>query len=222
MYFFLKLFFRFVTEMSNSILPALLLLSVFKSMTGKSTDCRWIINLALWTVWFCALTHDVLLTLSGADEVLYAQVGETVTLKPPQEYTPSVHYLYWYFGDLELAWRNPHGGSGINDGKQCIELFTYIKFLGCFLYYQYIMQVEIMKLSRFFSILTTVFLAGQDMAKWKDKLSWSGNSLIIKEIPEEQFGTFTCKLPRDKLEKNYKLLKVQGKGKKQGGMISSF
>ncbi|XP_036930891.1 CD4-1 molecule [Acanthopagrus latus] len=120
--------------MSNSILPALLLLSVFKSMTG-------------------------------ADEVLYAQVGETVSLKPPQEYTPSVHYLYWYFGDLELAWRNPHGGSGINDG--------------------------------------------QDMAKWKDKLSWSGNSLIIKEIPEEQFGTFTCKLPRDKLEKNYKLLKVQ-------------
>lgn len=130
-----------MTEMRNLIQPALILLSVLMSTTGKMHWLQVNNYLDLWTVWFCALTHDVLLTLSGTDEVIYAQVNDMVTLEPPKTYSPTEHYLYWSFGGLELAWRNPIGGSGLNAGKQCIELFTNITFLGCCLYYQQIMQV---------------------------------------------------------------------------------
>ncbi|XP_030251079.1 CD4-1 molecule [Sparus aurata] len=112
---------------------------------------------------------SVLMSTTGTDEVIYAQVNDMVTLEPPKTYSPTEHYLYWSFGGLELAWRNPIGGSGLNaEEKDKLE-----------------------------------------MMKWKDILIWSGNSLIITKIPQGQFGTFTCTLGRDKIEKNCKLLRLQ-------------
>ncbi|XP_044064953.1 CD4-1 molecule [Siniperca chuatsi] len=58
----------------------------------------------------------VLMSTTGTEEVVYAQVGDTVTLKPPRRDNLKDHYLYWSFGheDLQLAWRNPHGGQGFD------------------------------------------------------------------------------------------------------------
>lgn len=76
------------------------------------------------TVWLCSSTHNILLTLLGAEEVVYAQVGDTVTLKPPEGKNLQRQYLYWFFSDLQVAWRNSFGGKGVHEGEQCIELFT--------------------------------------------------------------------------------------------------
>lgn len=87
----------------------------------------------------------VLLTATGADQVVYAQVGETVTLKPSGKHKANKHYLSWMNQDRELAWRNPLGGSGLS--KDLNE-------------------------------------------NWKDMLSLSGDSLIIKNIQLQHFGSF--------------------------------
>ncbi|XP_020504726.2 CD4-1 molecule isoform X1 [Labrus bergylta] len=54
----------------------------------------------------------VLASSTKAEEVIYAQVGDTVTLK----LLNNLHgnYLHWYFGDesgVRLAWSNPLGGK---------------------------------------------------------------------------------------------------------------
>ncbi|XP_039973501.1 CD4-1 molecule isoform X2 [Xiphias gladius] len=87
----------------------------------------------------------VLISTTGADEVVYAQVGETVTLKGPGV-TYQLEYMYWKFGNQNgplLAWCNHLGGERITEDT-----------------------------------------------KWKDKLAWSDNSLIIKDIQQENLGTF--------------------------------
>ncbi|XP_034553175.1 CD4-1 molecule [Notolabrus celidotus] len=61
------------------------------------------------------LLTAVLESLKGEEEVVYAQVQDTVILKPPMMYDSTEHYLYWHFGDTtspRLAWRNHFGGSG--------------------------------------------------------------------------------------------------------------
>uniref|UniRef100_A0A3Q3WS17 Ig-like domain-containing protein n=1 Tax=Mola mola TaxID=94237 RepID=A0A3Q3WS17_MOLML len=63
---------------------------------------------------------NILLVLSGAEEVIYAQLGETITLKPPEGYKSHNYYLYWYFGDVELVWLNYLGGSSYIKGEQCL------------------------------------------------------------------------------------------------------
>ncbi|XP_041797934.1 CD4-1 molecule isoform X2 [Chelmon rostratus] len=56
----------------------------------------------------------VLLSTTGAEEVIYAQLGDTVSFKPPVDPQSKIYYLYWYFGNLELAWRNTFGATGFN------------------------------------------------------------------------------------------------------------
>ncbi|KAM6994655.1 T-cell surface glycoprotein CD4-like isoform 2-T2 [Tautogolabrus adspersus] len=56
----------------------------------------------------------VLTSTTRAEEVIYAQVGDTVTLKPLGLKDLNNNYLHWQYGDenvLRLAWRNPHGGK---------------------------------------------------------------------------------------------------------------
>lgn len=58
----------------------------------------------------------VLISTSGADEVIYAQVGDTVTISCPQK-----PYMYWAFQgrkNLNLAWINHLGGKGLGDGAK--------------------------------------------------------------------------------------------------------
>ncbi|XP_070691306.1 CD4-1 molecule [Pempheris klunzingeri] len=56
----------------------------------------------------------VLKSTTGAEEVIYAQVGETVTLKAPVD-NDFQSYLYWLYGkDISLGWRHPHGANNIN------------------------------------------------------------------------------------------------------------
>lgn len=89
------------------------------------------------------ILFSVFFSVTGAGEVIYAQVGDTVTLKTT-EYNQQ-KYHYWYFNNhdnkLRLAWLNPLGGKVLLQDKN-----------------------------------------------WK--ISLSGNSLIIKDIRDEQFGTF--------------------------------
>ncbi|XP_045901255.1 T-cell surface glycoprotein CD4-like [Micropterus dolomieu] len=109
----------------------------------------------------------VLMSTTGADEVVYVQVGKTVTLKAPAGNNVQKFYLYWYFGDdFQLAWRNNKGGKG----------FT-----------------------------------GDD--KWKNNLSWSGDSLVIENIQQVHLGSFVCKVIDKIANRNietirYKLLKL--------------
>ncbi|KAM9723557.1 CD4-1 molecule [Menidia menidia] len=57
----------------------------------------------------------VLKGLNGAEVVMYAQVGEPITLSPTR--TPTGLYIYWYYHDVNgplLAWINPMGGQDRN------------------------------------------------------------------------------------------------------------
>ncbi|KAM6936413.1 CD4-1 molecule isoform 2-T2 [Lycodopsis pacificus] len=104
-----------------------------------------------------------LMSQTGAVEVIYAQLGETVTLKAPGNIQNE--YVYWNFekGDsLELGWRNSMGGSS-----------------------------------------TTADEA------WKNRLSLSSDaSLIIKDIQQNDFGTFIFRRRGVALLTTYKLLKL--------------
>uniref|UniRef100_A0A3Q0S1Q0 Ig-like domain-containing protein n=1 Tax=Amphilophus citrinellus TaxID=61819 RepID=A0A3Q0S1Q0_AMPCI len=68
----------------------------------------------LRTVWYSILTHNILFILIGAQEVIYAKVGEQVTLVPKSNQR---QYVYWHLGNQngpQLAWLNHLGGKGIN------------------------------------------------------------------------------------------------------------
>ncbi|XP_074539377.1 CD4-1 molecule [Halichoeres trimaculatus] len=109
---------------------------------------------------------NVLLTLSGAEDLVYAQVGDKVTLESPKVNLDQ-HYLHWYFGDTnrqQIAWRNPLGGRGFVDKPEAT-------------------------------------------AKLWANLSWSGNSLVIKHIMQEHFGTFACEVDGN-IKATYKVLKL--------------
>ncbi|XP_032374627.1 CD4-1 molecule [Etheostoma spectabile] len=104
----------------------------------------------------------VLMSTKGAQELTYyAQVGETVTLKPPGVH--SQKYVYWYFDGIELAWRNNMGRTWTNQESP-----------------------------------------------WKDRLSLSDDSLIIKNLQQEDFGTFQYEWKGlgESFVKKYKLLKL--------------
>ncbi|KAK9514010.1 hypothetical protein VZT92_027501 [Zoarces viviparus] len=110
------------------------------------------------------LLAAALVSKTGAVEVIYAQVGETATLKAPGDINIQKEYVYWHFekeDGLQLAWRNNMGGS-----------------------------------------LTT-----SDEA-WKGRLSLSGASLVIKDVQQNDFGTFLLKRTGDSRLTTYKLLKL--------------
>lgn len=46
------------------------------------------------------------LTPPGAEEIIYEQVGQRVTLKPPKGFNSNNFYLYWKFNGQPLAWAN--------------------------------------------------------------------------------------------------------------------
>nr|BCJ04133.1 T-cell CD4 molecule [Sebastiscus marmoratus] len=103
----------------------------------------------------------VLISATGAAEVIYAQVNETVTLTRPVVKNLE-KYSYWYFGSVQLAWSNVLGGKWIS-------------------------QEEL----------------------WKNRLSLSGDSLIITNIQQQNFGTISFKHTFDgPTVFEYKLLKL--------------
>lgn len=51
-------------------------------------------------------------------------MGETITLKPPVIKDLQKHYVYWHFGDVSLASRNPLGGKTVVKGEQCTDFST--------------------------------------------------------------------------------------------------
>lgn len=63
----------------------------------------------LRTVWFVSTP----LTPPGAQEIVYAQVGQTVTLKPPANFKSLKYYLTWTFGEAEIAWSNYLNGNQV-------------------------------------------------------------------------------------------------------------
>ncbi|XP_018527926.1 CD4-1 molecule [Lates calcarifer] len=106
---------------------------------------------------------SVLIAAKGAEEVIYAQVGERVILKPPA--VDKYKYMYWRFGSpqgIQLAWRNYLSGNGID--------------------------------------------------KEENKFAWSGSSLVISNIEQNNFGTYYCVTsdpPSDNLAaKQVKLVKL--------------
>uniref|UniRef100_A0A8C2Z173 CD4-1 molecule n=1 Tax=Cyclopterus lumpus TaxID=8103 RepID=A0A8C2Z173_CYCLU len=91
-----------------------------------------------------------LMSNAGAAEMIYARVGETVTLQPPGGINLQASYIYWKRNredGPELAWRNTFGGKWTAPDEP-----------------------------------------------WKDRLSLSGDALIIKDIQQTDFGTFVFKL----------------------------
>ncbi|XP_031708615.1 T-cell surface glycoprotein CD4-like isoform X2 [Anarrhichthys ocellatus] len=109
------------------------------------------------------LLAAVLRSKTGAVEVIYAQVGETATLKSPGDINQN-EYVYWYFekeDGLQLAWRNNMRGSSTTSDEP-----------------------------------------------WTNRLSLSDTSLIIKDIQQNDFGTFLLKRTGDHHLATYKLLKV--------------
>uniref|UniRef100_A0A3B4YUG3 CD4-1 molecule n=1 Tax=Seriola lalandi dorsalis TaxID=1841481 RepID=A0A3B4YUG3_SERLL len=98
---------------------------------------------------------------SGAEEVVYAQVGDTVTLKCQAD---SYRYLYWKIDDTvikDLAWINDLGGKH--------------------------------------------FITDE---AWSNKLSFSGDSLVITNIQEANFGKFFCQMPSGPRLTSIKILQL--------------
>nr|XP_043889815.1 CD4-1 molecule isoform X2 [Solea senegalensis] len=62
------------------------------------------------------ILFSLLVSTTGAVQVVYAQVGETVNLKP-LELKKSHNYVYWTFMDLQLGWRNHFGGKSLTNDK---------------------------------------------------------------------------------------------------------
>ncbi|KAM7383270.1 hypothetical protein PAMP_002937 [Pampus punctatissimus] len=66
----------------------------------------------------------VLMSTTWAQEVIYAQVGETVRLKATG--ITQYDYIYWYFGDKngpQIAWLNKFGGRGFDQWKDRLSWF---------------------------------------------------------------------------------------------------
>lgn len=60
------------------------------------------------------------LTPPGAEEIIYEQVGQRVTLKPPEGFNSKNFYLQWYFNGEHLAWANYMNRHGEIEGEQHI------------------------------------------------------------------------------------------------------
>lgn len=68
---------------------------------------------------------------TGAEEVVYSQVGDTITLSPPRDVSCQNDYVYWHFDGedgVQVAWCNPLGGKGTkteecknSDKKECTD-----------------------------------------------------------------------------------------------------
>ncbi|KAF3692089.1 T-cell surface glycoprotein CD4 T-cell surface antigen T4/Leu-3 Precursor [Channa argus] len=111
-----------------------------------------------------------LLVSTRADEVVYAQVGERVTLKA--SLNTQNKYLYWKSGkqNKQLAWRNPLGGSGL----------------------------------------------GEHIPKGQYTLS--GDTLIINNITEEDFGNYICEVKNEQTT-TYQLLRHSVNRKPQSPLL---
>ncbi|XP_019948709.1 T-cell surface glycoprotein CD4 [Paralichthys olivaceus] len=73
---------------------------------------------------FVLILFAALVSTSGASEVVYAQVGEKVTLKPQVE-IKSYKYVYWSFGKQDgpqLAWLNHLGGQFLTNATSWNKL----------------------------------------------------------------------------------------------------
>ncbi|XP_035528537.1 CD4-1 molecule [Morone saxatilis] len=65
----------------------------------------------------------IAVVMSAAQEdLIYAQEGQTVTLKPPAGTNPQTHYSYWEFNEKQVAWRNPFAGKAVEDHKDSLLL----------------------------------------------------------------------------------------------------
>lgn len=113
----------------EKIPSALLLLAGLASASGK-TSRPW-----LTVTLFLVVSNSIkggfsffvaLLTTSlappGAVEVIYKQVGETVTLDPPTGFESHKFYLTWSFEGFELGWRNHMGGRELTKGKWHVKI----------------------------------------------------------------------------------------------------
>uniref|UniRef100_A0A3B4UM09 CD4-1 molecule n=1 Tax=Seriola dumerili TaxID=41447 RepID=A0A3B4UM09_SERDU len=101
---------------------------------------------------------------AGHFEVVYAQVGDTVTLKCPE--ANSQKYLHWKFDAtdvIELAWINDLGGQQITKGEQCIELLT--DMITCF-YHHSMKQVSTLQIKLLLTRTISSCLADKS---WNDK-----------------------------------------------------
>lgn len=119
---------------------------------------------------------------------------------------PANSYVYWYFEKQDghqLAWLNPLGGKGFSNGKPYI--YVYIIYL-------LLLSREIQVNKKIF--LTITFCLVDE--KWKNRLSLTGASLVIKALQEDLFGTFVCKISaagqRDSITV-FKVIQVNGKSK---------
>lgn len=113
---------------------ALLLLTALMSTSSKISGpeikhllCSFIIkNNSEDSLWRPHLPSTLLtpltpLTPPGAQEIVYAQVGQTVTLNPPANFKSLNYYLKWTFGKAEIAWSNYLNGKGVTVCEWHIE-----------------------------------------------------------------------------------------------------
>uniref|UniRef100_A0A3Q2WYJ0 Uncharacterized LOC102298730 n=1 Tax=Haplochromis burtoni TaxID=8153 RepID=A0A3Q2WYJ0_HAPBU len=124
----------------------------------------------------------VIVSTTGAQKEIYAKEGQDITLEPTSY--PINSYVYWYFEKQDghqLAWLNPLGGKGFSNGKPYI--YVYIIYL-------LLLSREIQVNKKIF--LTITFCLVDE--KWKNRLSLTGASLVIKALQEDLFGTFVCKI----------------------------
>uniref|UniRef100_A0A3B4YMU6 CD4-1 molecule n=1 Tax=Seriola lalandi dorsalis TaxID=1841481 RepID=A0A3B4YMU6_SERLL len=128
---------------------------------------------------------------SGAEEVVYAQVGDTVTLKCQAD---SYRYLYWKIDDTvikDLAWINDLGGKHFITGEQCIELLT-----------DMISLAETVSMTPRSPLLPgeslTLSCSVNTLGNKKPQVHWLNpqdkkeNSLVNKRVTSQDTGKWTC------------------------------
>lgn len=163
--------------------------------------------------WFCISTLNII-SLLGADEVIYRRVGERAVLNSPG--LPQQFYVSWFFErgpEIEIADVSYFGRKHVNPGKQSIGNGNLLSFWSLPIT---TILIIIVICGTFDIVLYSINFASVSGEIWTSRLSISTNSLIINNMQEENFGTIVCKVKDGTnlyTTVKFHLIKVMGKKK---------
>lgn len=162
-------------------------------------------------VWCHYPTRCIHLTLSGAEELIYAHVGDTVTFRPPKGVDLTKQYLTWSFGNKDMAWYNTFK-SWVSNGKQCF--FHIHRHEAVFSPSTNERAVNYFQRSDLKYKMLAFYICPAE-TKWRSA-SMPGVSLHIRSVSEEHFGTFICRTTNGIDQTtiasvSYRLIKVDGR-----------
>lgn len=160
----------------------------------------------IFFLWCCLSTCDSRLPLSGAVQLIYAQLGASVTLDPPAVADSEKPYFTWYFGEIAIAWRNPFRPLPTK-GNHFVSIVTRSH-----------KQLNIVKLksNNFKNLILNMNIQATFTSCRADaSFSMSDAKLVIRSVGKEHFGTFACTVQGKDTKVTYRILQLTGKNREK-------